>query len=104
MLICDSVISSLQKIKSRGKLINASRDVIMLCKIAETSFCFYDVFKIDQKSFIQILFQDVLQKIPDNVFVNNDHMFHQGVLGDHRYQNIYFLNIFHCVYITNVII
>lgn len=91
MLTCESTISSLQKIKCRGKLINASQDVITLCKIAETSFRCRDVFKNYQKPLMQILFQDVLRKIPDNVFVNNGHMFHQGILGDHRYQIIKYI-------------
>jgi len=62
MLICETTISSLQKIKSRGKLINASQDVIRLCKIAETSFRYHDVFKNDRKPIMQVLFQDVLKK------------------------------------------
>lgn len=91
MLICESTMSPLQKIKSRGKLINASQDVIKLCKIAETSFRCYDVFKNYRKSIIQILIQDALSIIPDNLFLNDVHMFHQGILGDHRHQIIKYI-------------
>lgn len=91
MLTCESTISSLQQIKSRGKLINASLDVIKLCKIAETSFRCHDVFKKNETSIIQIVIQDTMAKIPGNLFLNNDHMFHQGIPGDHRYQIIKYI-------------
>ncbi|EZA48031.1 THAP domain-containing protein, partial [Ooceraea biroi] len=99
MLICESTISSLQKIKCRGKLINASQDVIKLCKIAKTSFRYYNVFKNYEKSILQILIHDALRKIPDSLFLNNVHMLQQGILEDLRYQIIKY-NTLEIFYIT----
>ncbi|KYN09176.1 THAP domain-containing protein 9 [Trachymyrmex cornetzi] len=83
-LTCDETLSYLQKRKCRGGLTSASKDVITTCLIGEKVFRTCDnVFHT--KNIIQKLLLKAMHIIPSHVF-NNDHLFDQNTLVDHRGQ------------------
>lgn len=95
LLHSDTTFSKLQHLKSRGGLINASADVILLCKIGEITFRENNVFS-QQKNLLQFLLMKSLRKVTSDVFYHKDHCFEQNYLNDHRYQliKLIFVNFF----------
>lgn len=79
-------ISTLQRLKCRGSLINASIDVITVCTMGEKLLRFESNFL--QKNLIEKLIIKTMYIIPQKIFDTNSHIFDQSPLSDHRYQLI----------------
>lgn len=95
LLYSDTTFSNLQRLKTRGGLINASADVISLCKLGEITFRESNVFS-QQKNILQCLVMKTLRKVTSVIFYHKDHCFEQNCLNDHRYQliKLVFVNFF----------
>lgn len=80
--------SLLQRRKRYGSLTSASKDVIHICKIAEKVVRMYK-HCLHIPNILQKLHITALHLIPTNsFFLNNDHLYDQEPLADHRYQLI----------------
>lgn len=84
-LISEEIVSCLQKRKCRGGLISASEDVITICLIAEKVFRTYSNVLHGSNITLNLIVK-AMSLIPSNIFNNNNHLFDQSPLADHRSQ------------------
>lgn len=87
LLHSNTTYSELQRLKSRGGLINASADVISLCKLGEITFRESNIFS-QHKNLLQFLLMKILRKVTSVIFYHKDHCLEQNYLNDHRLQLI----------------
>jgi len=79
--------SKLQILKNRSALINASADVVTLCKIAEKTFR-ENMSIISERNILYTLLVKTVRKVPSNIFSDTSHLFDRSCLNDHRLQLI----------------
>jgi len=80
--------SLLQRRKAYGNLISASKNVIHICKIAETIVRHYK-HNLNIPNILQQMNISALHLLPINsLFLDNEHMYDQVPLADHRNQLI----------------
>ncbi|XP_031776893.1 uncharacterized protein LOC116415796 [Nasonia vitripennis] len=83
----EEVLSTLQRRKTFGKLISASKDVITICEIAEKVFRVQSSFYV--KNVLEKLIIYTVSSLPINsLFVKYEHAYDQAPLSDHRNQMI----------------
>lgn len=81
-------MSLLQRRKGYGNLISASTDVIRICKIAEKTMRQYK-HNLNTRNILQHMCNTAPHLLPiSDLFLNNEHMFDQVPLADHRNQLI----------------
>jgi len=80
--------SKLIQRKNRGKLFEASNDVITICKIAHKILRCNQHKLFTTKNILEYLICQAVHSVPSYVFDNNDHIFEQSPLFDHRNQVI----------------
>lgn len=80
--------SLLQRRKNFGNLISASKDVIRICKIAETTMRHYK-YNLNIPNILQQMIITTFYRLPINsLFLDNEHIYDQVPLADHRNQLI----------------